>query len=92
MRASAASLAAILGVVLLAGCYANDDGNDDGSTDPLPGDAIMVGDNAPAETPLDPAKDFTLTDLNPASPTYGEDRSVSDVRGKVLLIYFANYA
>ncbi len=93
--ASLASLPAVLGVILLVGCYANDDGNDDASTDPVQGDAIPVVDavsDVPAESPSDPAPDFTLTDLNPDSPTYGEDRSVSDMVGKVLLIYFANYA
>jgi hypothetical protein len=94
-RASATPLAAVLGAALLAGCYAHDDGSDDGSTDPRQGEAIRVGDAAsdtPTDSVLDPAPDFTLTDLNPDSPTYGQDRSVSDMRGKVLLIFFANYA
>ncbi len=90
-RASLASLPVALGLVLLVGCYARDDVDDDASTDPKQGDAIRVVD-APAESPPDPAPDFTLTDLNPDSPTYGQDRSVSDMVGKVLLIFFANYA
>jgi hypothetical protein len=88
-----ASLPLVLGLALLVGCYASDD-EDDASTDPVAGDAIPVVDavsDAPAESTLDPAPDFTLTDLNPLSPTYGEDRSVSDQVGKVLLIYFANF-
>ena len=85
-----ASLPAVLSLVLLAGCHAVDGGTDDASTDPKQGDAIPVGDAASESTP-EPAPDFTLTDLNPASPTYMEDRSVSDMVGKVLLIYFANY-
>lgn len=38
-----------------------------------------------------PAPDFALTDLNPGSPTYGEERRVADETGKVLIVYFANY-
>ena len=33
--------------------------------------------------------DFTLDDLNPNSPTYGQERSRSDSLGRVLVIYFA---
>ena len=94
-RASLASLPAVLGLILLVGCYADDGGSNDASTDPKQGDAIPVGDavsDVPSESTPEPAPDFTLTDLNPASPTYGQDRSVSDMVGKVLLIYFANYS
>ena len=33
--------------------------------------------------------DFTLTDLNPASATYGQDRSRDEFLGSVLVVYFA---
>lgn len=38
-----------------------------------------------------PAPDFTLTDINPNSPTFGDERSPSREAGKVLIVYFANY-
>lgn len=41
--------------------------------------------------PPEPASDFTLTDSNPASPTYGEDRQLSGVMGRVIVIHFALY-
>jgi len=93
--ASIASLPAVLGSILLVGCYADDGRSNDASTDPQQGDAYPAGDAAsdvPSESTPEPAPDFTLTDLNPASPTYEQDRSVSDMVGKVLLIYFANYS
>ena len=92
-QATLVSLPAVLGLVLVMACGATND-EDDASTEPQQGDAIPVLDavaDVPAESTPDPAPDFTLTDLNPLSPTYGEDRSVSDQVGKVLLIYFANY-
>ena len=94
-RAFLASLPAVLGLLLLVGCYATD-GNDDARADgPLQGDAIPVVDvvaDVPDDGSCDRAPDFTLTDLNPASPTYMEDRTLSDMVGKVVLIYFANYS
>lgn len=38
-----------------------------------------------------PAPDFTLADMNPASPTYEETRSLSDEAGKVIILFFVSY-
>ena len=37
------------------------------------------------------APDFTLEDLNPNSPSYQQNRTLSDNLGKVMVIYFASY-
>jgi hypothetical protein len=41
--------------------------------------------------PVDPyaAPDFGLRDINPASPSFNEIRSLSEQRGKVVVLYFA---
>jgi hypothetical protein len=41
--------------------------------------------------PIDPipAPDFSGTDLNPSSPTFGQTRTLSAEQGKVVLLYFA---
>jgi hypothetical protein len=52
--------------------------------------AELPADTVDEEGPV-PAADFALTDLNPNSPTCGEERRVSEERGKVLVVYFANY-
>lgn len=60
----------------------------------------MLGAPALAATPVgDPTAecgfqegvvpDFTLDDVNPNSPTYGQERSRSDSLGRVLVVYFA---
>ena len=36
----------------------------------------------------DPAPDFTLEDVNPTSPTYGQDIALSYLRGKVVFLMF----
>jgi hypothetical protein len=36
-----------------------------------------------------PAPDFSGTDLNPTSPTFGQTRTLSAEQGKVVLLYFA---
>ena len=38
------------------------------------------------------APDFTMEDLNPASPTYGMDLTASDNLGRVVVIYFSSYS
>ncbi len=50
-----------------------------------------LADAAPPDAGPPLAADFTLTDLNPASPTFGQPRSVSGVLGKVLLIHFPSF-
>jgi len=37
------------------------------------------------------APDFALIDVNPDSPTYEQERRLSDARGKVVVLYFASY-
>ena len=37
------------------------------------------------------APDFTLVDINPNSPTSGEERSLSETRGKVMILYFVSF-
>ena len=74
--------------------------------DARPADAMLdaPGDARPADAPLPdarladaqlddagPAPDFTLPDLNPGSPTYGQDRSVLSAGGKVIVLYFATF-
>ncbi|MFH2009847.1 MAG: hypothetical protein ABI333_24850 [bacterium] len=39
----------------------------------------------------DKAPDFTLVDINPSSPTAGEERSLSETRGKVMILYFVSF-
>jgi len=34
--------------------------------------------------------DFTLTDVNPHSPTFGTELSRADVLGRVMVIYFSS--
>jgi len=34
--------------------------------------------------------DFTLTDVNPSSPTFGTERSRADILGRVMVIYFSS--
>ena len=34
---------------------------------------------------------FTLTDINPASPTYNEGRSLVAVHGTVVVLYFVSF-
>jgi thiol-disulfide isomerase/thioredoxin len=36
----------------------------------------------------DPAPDFTLEDVNPTSPTYGQDITLSGLQGKVVFLMF----
>jgi len=36
----------------------------------------------------DTAPDFTLQDVNPTSPTYGQDVSLSDLQGKAVFLMF----
>jgi hypothetical protein len=38
-----------------------------------------------------PAPGFSLTDINPASSTQGEERSVHEPPGRVLLLYFVSF-
>jgi hypothetical protein len=38
-----------------------------------------------------PAPEFTLQDLNPSSPTYLEQRSLSETRGGVVALYFGSF-
>jgi hypothetical protein len=75
-------------LVLLGGCFNSSEKNG--------GDASSDPGVEPVEDAVDgacqPAHDFSLEDLNENSPTYEDTRSVSDMVGKVLLIYFANYA
>ena len=47
------------------------------------------GDGGPAAGPV--PSDFTLTDLNPSSPTTGEARTLSAMAGTVVVIYFVSY-
>ncbi len=37
------------------------------------------------------APDFAFIDQNPSSPTYNEIRQVAKSRGKVIILYFADY-
>jgi len=37
------------------------------------------------------APDFTLVDINPNSHTTGEERSLSETRGKVMVLYFVSF-
>lgn len=74
-------------LLALPGCFVSSepeprDTSTDRGTDPSDGTEV---------NPCEPAADFTLEDLNPASPTYEDMRSVSDQVGKVLLINFANF-
>ncbi len=67
-----------LAVLILwpAGCKA------DPPTPPTPPTLAPCGLDDPA------LPDFTLTDVNPASPTYEQEVSLSDHAGKVLLIFW----
>lgn len=38
-----------------------------------------------------PAPDFSLQDINPASPTYLQSRTLSETRGGVVALYFASF-
>mgnify|MGYP006306286285 CR=1 FL=1 len=67
----------------------------DASLETLP-DGVEVADASYEDAALEDvgptyAPDFALTDLNPGSPTYGEERRLADETGKVLIIYFASY-
>jgi hypothetical protein len=35
--------------------------------------------------------DFSLTDVNPDSPTYQQTRALSETHGKVVIVYFVSY-
>jgi hypothetical protein len=35
--------------------------------------------------------DFTMVDINPASPTFEQARSLSDANGKVLMLYMVQF-
>jgi hypothetical protein len=63
--------------------------------DAAPPDAALadasMADGAPPDASPPLAADFTLIDINPASPTFGQPRSVSGVLGKVLLIHFPSF-
>ena len=50
-----------------------------------------AGCNGGSSGPPEPAPDFTLTDANQSSVTYGEDRQLSEVSGRVIVIHFALY-
>jgi hypothetical protein len=52
--------------------------------------AACEGDPGGAVDPY-PAPDFTLSDLNPTSPTYLEQRSLSEARGSVVALYFGSF-
>ncbi len=41
--------------------------------------------------PPQPAPNFTLTDTNADSPTYGQARQLSEAQGRVIVIHFALY-
>jgi len=41
--------------------------------------------------PPQPAPNFTLTDANPGSPSFGEARQLSELTGRVIVIHFALY-
>lgn len=51
---------------------------------------LGLGCNDSSSTPQ-PAPNFTLTDSNPTSSTYGESRALSDASGRVIVIHFALY-
>ena len=55
----------------------------------LPDATLADATLADAGPPL--AAEFTLTDINPASPTFGQQRSVSGALGKVVLIHFPSF-
>ena len=83
------TLSAAAALLLSWGCHVTPlqpPNGHDSATDP--GD---TGDDE-GEAACTPSPDFTLTDLNPNSPTFETARSVSDQEGKVLLIYFALYS
>ena len=55
--------------------------------DETPGDAA-----GEAEEPMgEPAPDFALLDQNPGSPTGGQERTLSETRGKVMILYFVSF-
>lgn len=68
---------------------------DGAAVDAAPMDAALAdasgADAAPTDGGPPLAADFTLTDINPASPTFGQQRSVAGAQGKVLLIHFPSF-
>ena len=44
----------------------------------------------PPFAPFEPS-DFSLTDVNPDSPTYQQARALSETHGKVVIVYFVSY-
>ena len=39
----------------------------------------------------EPAPGFSLTDQNPASSTFGQERNLDSMQGKVVVLYFAGF-
>jgi hypothetical protein len=97
---------AALLVFLLAGCGdsepAIDSGSSsidappgtiDGAPDPIDGGEVVADAAGPGATPAGILwPDFSLTDINPASPTYNTARSLVGARGKVLVVHMALFS
>lgn len=45
-------------------------------------------DGGDGSDPADPAPDFTLTDTNADSPSYGQARSLAEAQGRVIVLQF----
>lgn len=73
-------------VALLVACGGGSDGNTD------PQDSSGTDSNiADLSANPKPAPDFALTDRNPSSPTYNQQRKLSETKGRVVLIYFVSF-
>jgi len=87
----------ILLVCSLAGCEsAAGDGTGEDAGEDVVADVADAGDGerdtgGEEATDRDPVPDFAAVDLNPESPTFGEERSPSGTTGKVILLYFASF-
>jgi len=71
--------ALLLGLLLGAcgGSYVDRDAETDGTGGSAPSGIVLT--------------DFTLVDINPASPTFQQSRSLSEAEGKVLLLYMVQF-
>jgi hypothetical protein len=64
-------------LTLLPACGGSDVDRDAGPTPPFTG--------------IDLA-DYSMVDINPASPTFQQARSLADTSGKVMLLYMVSFA
>jgi hypothetical protein len=64
-------------LTLLPACSGSDVDRDTGPTPPVTGIDLP---------------DYAVVDINPASPTFQQSRSLADTTGKVMLLYMVSFA